>query len=101
MIATVAQRHPKLAYAFFAEHAAVVYSTLTLQSRLFLAQALPEIFADAAPLDDVAATAKRLSPAGSDVYIARGVARAQFDLLLKGRLDDQADAALANLAAAR
>jgi hypothetical protein len=95
MVTTVAARHPKLAYDFFAGNTAVMFSTLTLQSRVFAAQSLPSTFRDAAPLDQVTATIKRLEPSGSEVYIRRGVARAQFELTLKARLDGAAKTAIA------
>jgi aminopeptidase N len=95
MVTTVAARHPKLAYDFFAKNTAVIFSTLTLQSRVFAAQQLPSTFRDAAPLDEVTATIKRLAPSGSDVYIRRGVARAQFEFVLRSRLDAEARTAIA------
>ncbi len=95
MVRTVAERHPKPAFEFFINNTAIIFSTLTPLGWVFGAQSLPSSFRDAAPLGEVAATIKRRAPKGSDIFIQRGVARAQFELMLQARLDEEAKTAIA------
>jgi aminopeptidase N len=94
LISAVTDWNPLLAYTFFKAHDKEIFSKLDVQSQVGIAQFLPVIFWNAAPLDELQTWVTGLAPQGSAPYIARGMERARFQAELKQRLVHDADAAV-------
>ncbi|HTJ27580.1 MAG TPA: M1 family metallopeptidase [Candidatus Limnocylindria bacterium] len=89
-----ANANPAQTYAFVKAHASALMASYSVMDRVFIAQAIPDVFWDAAPLDEVIAWDKSLALPGSDAYIARGAERGRFSVALKERIVPEADRAI-------
>jgi aminopeptidase N len=83
----VADRNPKLAWAFFQAHADTLTSNLGVFDRIqTLAKAVPERFALAAPPGELEAWLNAHLPRTAAPYIARSIQRARTDAAIRTRL---------------
>jgi hypothetical protein len=92
LIYAVAQGHPALSYRFLQANAARLFAANSVEDSVFIAQEIPEIYWDAAPVDQIVAWVKAHTPPEASPELARGAERARFHLVSRGRLDAQADA---------
>ncbi len=92
LVYAVAERHPALSYRFLHDHADRLFRANSTEDSVFLAQELPEIYWDAAPLDGIVAWVKAHTPREAGPELSRGEERARFRLQTRGLLDAQADA---------
>jgi hypothetical protein len=92
LVYAVAEDHPALSYRFLKAHARRLFASTSVEDSVSRAQELPEIYWDAAPIDEIAAWVKAQTPPEAAPELARGTERAAFHRLARERLDAQADA---------
>jgi aminopeptidase N len=87
--------NPQIAWAFYQAHSDQLLGATSEFSRALSMTAVPSTFWRAAPLDQLEAYVRAHTPATAGVYIARGMERARFALVLRDRLVPAADAYVA------
>jgi aminopeptidase N len=92
LVFAVASGHPALAYRFLKANADRLFELNSVEESVAIAQEIPELFWDAAPVAEVAAWVKARTPPQAAPELARGTERATFHRLSRARLDAQADA---------
>jgi aminopeptidase N len=92
LVYAVAELHPALSYRFLQANAARLFKANSVEDSVFVAQELPEIYWDAAPINEVVAWTKAHTPAEAAPELARGSERARYRVTVRARLDAQADA---------
>lgn len=101
LVASLADQHPALAWSTFRAHSERLLAPQQPFGPMILAQYSPEIFWQAAPLDEMEAWLKGQVPADMAPNLARGMESARLQLAQKARLAQAADAFLgAKVAAA-
>ncbi len=96
LVKDAADANPQLAWAFFTAHSGALLSTATdLERVLVIARYVPEIYWDAAPLDQIEGWVKAHSGPDAASYAARGLERAQSEVAEKQKLVPAADAYVA------
>ncbi len=95
-VGTVAARHPKLAWTFYKAHSGQLTAGFSVfEKMLGLSNAVPATYWDGATPDELQAWLKANLPAQASTYIAKGMARAQSEAVIRTRLRDDAHAFLA------
>ena len=92
LVYAVADDHPALSYRFLKANVRRLFAANSVEDSVSVAQDVPEIYWDAAPVDEVVAWMKAHAPAEAAPELARGAERAKFHLVTRERLDAQADA---------
>lgn len=92
LVYAVADLHPALSFRFLKAHADRLFKANSVEDNVDVAQELPEVYWDAAPIDEVIAWTKAHTPPEAAPELARGAERARYHLTARARLDAQADA---------
>jgi hypothetical protein len=97
MVATASDWNPKLAWPFFQAHSAELTKRFSLfEKMLSLSNAVPAIFWDAAPPDQLEAWLKANLPPAAGEYIAKGMSRAKTDGAIRERVREDVRTFLAD-----
>jgi aminopeptidase N len=92
LIYAVARAHPALSYRFLQAHAGRLFAANSTQDSVYLAQHLPEVYWDAAPVDRVVGWVRTHTPREAAPELARGAERARYRRIVRQRIDAQAAA---------
>ena len=96
-VAMTSDYNPTLSWQFFTGHSDQLMASMSEFERILaLAQFVPQIYWNAAPLDQIEAWVRAHVPPTTAQYIARGMQSAHFQADLKQRLVPEADAFVAS-----
>ncbi len=101
MLASLAVRHPALAWSAFSTNTERVLAPLQPSGPMILAQYCPEIYGEALPLDQLEAWIRERVPADVAPNLARGMETARYKMAQKVRLAQAADAFVGSAKVAR
>jgi aminopeptidase N len=92
IVRQMAADHPQLAWRFYKTHADELSASRSEFERVLDLSAAPAAFWRAAPLAELEAFVRAHVPANAGTYVARGMERARFSVILRSRLVPAADA---------
>ncbi len=92
IVYAVAEAHPALSFRFLQANGARLLADKSVEDSVFLAQEIPQIYWDAAPVAQVGAWIKAHAPPEAAPELARGMERAVYHVRSRQLLDAQADA---------
>lgn len=94
LVFAAAEMNPKVSWEFLQAHTNQLMGSFSrLDRALFLAERLPDVYNDAAPLSEIEAWLRAQSPPGAEPYIRRGIAAARVELAEKSRLRSELEKA--------
>ena len=95
-VGAVAARNPKLAWAFYTAHSDQLTAGFSMfEKMLGLSNSVPATYWDGATPDELKGWLKANLPAKASEYIAKGMARAQTEAVIRTRLRDDTQTYLA------
>jgi aminopeptidase N len=94
MVATVAARHPRLAWQVFSGNAPVVLQALGQYATMVIARDIPELFSQGIPLAEIEAWIRAKVPAEVGPVVDRGLEAARLRLAENAAMVEAADAYL-------